>query len=78
MMRPAEFYLALDELLELPLGTIAGNESLEELETWDSLAVISFIALVDEQFGNLIESDKLAEAKTTGDLYRLATHEMAA
>ncbi len=71
-MQPAEFYLLLDEMLELDPGTLVGTERLEDLENWDSLAVISFIALVDEHFDRLIESEKLAKAETSGDLYRLA------
>lgn len=77
-MTPADFYALLDEMLELEAGTLTGDERLEELENWDSLAVISFIALVDENFGVLIESDKLAAAATTGELYRLATQQKAA
>ena len=46
-----EFLLALDEMLELDPGTLTGDETLESLEAWDSLAVISFIALVDEKTG---------------------------
>jgi acyl carrier protein len=77
-MTPAEFNLLLDEMLELEAGTLTGAERLEDIETWDSLAVISFIALVDEQFGTLIESEKLASAGTIGDLYQLATQQKAA
>ena len=77
-MTPAEFYALLDEMLELEPGTLSGAERLDELENWDSLAVISFIALVDEHFNVLIESDKLSAAPTTGALYRLATEQKAA
>jgi acyl carrier protein len=77
-MKPSEFFSLLDEMLELAPGTISGNERLEDLENWDSLAVISFIALVDEHFGILIESERLAAAETVGDLYGLATQQKAA
>lgn len=77
-MKPAEFYLLLDEVLELGAGTLKGDERLEDIETWDSLAVISFIALVDEHFGIVIESEKLAQAQSVADLYTLATQKKAA
>ena len=77
-MTPAEFYALLDEMLELEPGTLTGEERLDTLENWDSLAVISFIALVDEHFDTLIDSDKLAAAATTGALYQLATGQHSA
>ncbi len=77
-MTPTEFYAALDEMLELDPGTITGNERLEDVEAWDSLAVISFIALVDEKFDILVETEKLAAAESVGDLYALATRQKAA
>lgn len=77
-MQPQEFYRLLDEVLELPAGTLSGSERLEDIDTWDSLAVISFIALVDEHFGTIIESEKLAQAQSVADLYALATQKKAA
>lgn len=67
-----EFLLALDETLELEPGTLTGDETLESLESWDSLAVISFIALVDDAMGVVVEGEKLARAKTVEDLLTLA------
>ncbi len=72
-MQASEFYALLDEMLELDPGTITGTERLEDLENWDSLAVISFIALVDEHFNRLIETDKLVAAETVAALFALAT-----
>lgn len=71
-MDTKDFLLALDEMLELDPGTLTGNEELESLENWDSLAVISFIALVDEKLGLVVEGEKLAKAKTVADLLALA------
>ncbi|MGQ9371562.1 acyl carrier protein [Azospirillum sp. A39] len=67
-----DFLLALDEMLELDPGTLTGAEELESLDDWDSLAVISFIALVDEKLGIVVEGEKLANARTVGDLLTLA------
>lgn len=71
-MNTTEFLLALDEMLELDPGTLTGTEALEDLENWDSLAVISFIALVDEKLGLVVEGEKLVKAKTVADLLTLA------
>ena len=73
-----DFLLALDEMLELDAGTLTGAEELESLDNWDSLAVISFIALVDEKLGLVVEGEKLAKAKTVDDLLALAGVTVAA
>lgn len=73
-----DFLLALDEALELDPGTLTGEETLESLESWDSLAVISFIALVDETMGVVVEGEKLAQAKTVADLLALVGVAVAA
>lgn len=72
MMDGKDFLLVLDEMLELEPGTLTGSEDLESLDDWDSLAVISFIALVDEKLGIVVEGEKLASAKTVGDLLGVA------
>jgi acyl carrier protein len=74
-MQPVEFYALLDEILELPPGTIKGDEALEALDTWDSLAVISFIAMVDQHFEIILESQKLMKAGSVGELYALVQAE---
>lgn len=71
-MNAKDFLLALDEMLELDAGTLKGDETLESLDDWDSLAVISFIALVDDKLNLVVEGAKLAKAKTVDDLLRLA------
>lgn len=73
-----DFLLALDEMLELDAGTLQGDEELESLEGWDSLAVISFIALVDERIGIVVEGEKLAKARTVSDLLAVAGVAVAA
>lgn len=77
-MNSAEFLLELDEMLELAPGALTGAELLEEVEGWDSLAVISFIALVDEKLGLVVEGEKLARAKTVADLLDIAGVTVAA
>lgn len=77
-MNKRDFLLCLDEMLELAPGSLAGDEKLEALESWDSLAVISFIALVDERFGIVVEGRRLAQARTIDDLLALVDSKLAA
>ncbi|MCX7125542.1 MAG: acyl carrier protein [Gammaproteobacteria bacterium] len=71
-MEKKQFLLLLDELLELDNGTLQGSELLADLEAWDSLAAMGFIALVDENCGKIISPSGLVKAKTVNDLIKLA------
>ncbi|GGF24079.1 hypothetical protein GCM10011611_32710 [Aliidongia dinghuensis] len=77
-MKTSDFLTLLDNTLDLPEGTLQGNEQLSDIPEWDSLAVISFIALVDEQFGVILEGEKLAEAKSVADLLALLSVQLEA
>lgn len=70
-MTKTEFYVLLDELLELDAGTIKGGEALADLPRWDSLAVIGFIALLDEHFGASVPAAKINDCKRVPDLAAL-------
>jgi acyl carrier protein len=71
-MTPEEFLLEMDEILGLRAGTLRGNEKLEELETWDSTALISLIVLAEEHNGAQISPDQVVGCSTVADLLRLA------
>ena len=70
-MERTEFLLSLDELLELEPGSVKGSETLDSLEGWNSLAVISFMALVDEHFGISLQPRQIAACSTIADLVGL-------
>lgn len=62
----------LAEILELDANELLPSTLLDTLETWDSLATISFIALVDEKCGHVLAGDDLQKATTVSDLIALA------
>lgn len=68
----SEFLLQLDELLGLRPGTLKGQEKLEELENWDSTALVSLIALAEDNNDAQIALDDLVECSTVADLLRIA------
>lgn len=70
-MNKNQFLNLLDELQEVAHGTIKGDERLEDLPRWDSLAVIGFIAMLDEQFSLNVPAAKINDCKTVGDLMAL-------
>jgi len=71
MMRK-DFLSSLDELVELPPGTLQGPEKLDKLEQWNSMAVIGFIALVDTHNGMKLSPRDIANCSTVSDLLSLA------
>lgn len=64
-MEKKAFLGLVEEVLEVENGSLSGEES---LAGWDSLAVLSFIALVDEHLGVVIMPDQIANAKTLEEL----------
>jgi acyl carrier protein len=67
-----KFLLEMDEILGLPAGTLHGDEKLEELETWDSTALINLIVLAESNNDVRITPDQVVSCFTVADLLRLA------
>jgi acyl carrier protein len=71
-MTRKEFLVSMDTMLELPEGTLNGSERLEDLEQWNSMAMISFIALADENQRVKVSPRELAGCATVAELLDLA------
>jgi acyl carrier protein len=72
MMSREDFLKKLDEILELPPGTVRGPEKLDDYPLWDSTAMISFMALADEYNGSRLTPRQIPACQTIEDLLRLA------
>jgi len=66
-----EFLCLLDELFELPPGSLTGQEALADLEGWGSMAVVSFMALADEHYGVTLSPRQFGNCVTVNDLLAL-------
>ena len=77
-MNRDEFLLQMDEILDLPAGTLRGHERLEELQNWDSTSLITFIALAESNNGVSISPGQIVTCSTVADLLRLAQAERSA
>jgi acyl carrier protein len=77
MTRP-EFLRALEGQLELPAGSLNGNQTLTDIDGWDSLAAVMFIALADEKVGVTISGNQIAKAKTLDELMSLLGDKLSA
>lgn len=59
-----EQMLDIFEIEEIDSGVV-----LRELELWDSLSVISLLAVLDESYGINIEATEIADLVTVADLF---------
>jgi acyl carrier protein len=72
-MNKKEFLNEIEELLELDENSLTGTELLEELGDWDSLAIMGFIAIVDDNFEVTLEADKIVACVTVDHLILLVS-----
>ena len=71
-MNRNEFLLQMDEILDLPAGTLQGHEKLEELTNWDSTSLITFIAMAETNNGVNISPGEIVTCATVADLLNMA------
>ncbi len=67
-----DFFKQLAHIMEEDASAITGDKLFRDFHSWDSLAVISYVALVDEKYNLLVDVKKLNEAQTFDDLAELA------
>lgn len=68
----SEFYEGMAEIFETEIIAISPTFELHSSEAaWDSLAIVSTIALVDDCFGVMLEGKALGACLTILDIERL-------
>jgi acyl carrier protein len=73
----SEFYEGLAEILEIEPGEVSPEMALEE-NAWDSLAIVSTIALIDEVYDRSVSADALADCRTVSDIEKLVASSVGA
>jgi acyl carrier protein len=58
------------EILEIEVNEISLDSALDE-DSWDSLAVVTFISEIDSNFDQVISPSDVNEVKTVADLIDL-------
>lgn len=71
-MEKTVFLQKIDEVMSLPKGTIKGDESLDSLKSWDSVALMSFIALLDEEMAIRVTGKQVMQCHSIPELVALA------
>ena len=61
------------EFEETPAESFTPETVYKDLAEWDSLIVLSIIALVDDEFNVRITGQDLRDCKTIEDIFNLAT-----
>ena len=65
----------LKEMAEiLDEESVKESDRLEEFSSWDSLAVLSVIAMADEKYGAAFSAQEIRSAETIHALYELISH----
>lgn len=65
-----EFYVGLAEILEVEADQVSPQLDLTQ-HAWDSLGVVSTIALIDECFNLIVDGQKLGQCETVADILAL-------
>lgn len=57
------------ETLEIEDREISLSDQFRGFDEWDSLALLSVIAMIDEEYDVIIESNAFQKLQTVGDIY---------
>lgn len=63
-----KFIELFKETLEIEDGEVTLDTVFRDLDKWDSLAFLSVIAMIDEEYDLVIEGNDFRELKTISDL----------
>lgn len=70
-MKEQEKLQKLEELLDLEEGTLNAGCALSDIEEWDSIAHLSLILLLEEDYGREISGNELRALKTVQEILDL-------
>lgn len=59
------------ETLDTDQDNIKPDAELKSIEEWDSMGVISTIAMLDRKFGKILSAEQIEELKTVRDILDL-------
>jgi acyl carrier protein len=71
-MKESEIIELIAEVLELEIGDIDMSTVLADLPEYDSMAKLSVIVLMDEEFEKKLSGEAMEEFKTIGDVVAFA------
>ncbi|OGQ85268.1 MAG: hypothetical protein A2464_07440 [Deltaproteobacteria bacterium RIFOXYC2_FULL_48_10] len=76
-MTKAEFLNEIEKIIEVEKDTLKGSDRLDELENWDSFALMELIAMIDNNFAMTLEFEELDKCKIIDDIYALLSEHVS-
>ena len=70
-MSEQEKIAMLEEAWEMDDGSLAADTVLADVEEYDSMAKLSLIVLMDDEFGVKLTGDVIKRFETVGDILKL-------
>ena len=67
-MPSRDFLAEIEQIVEVPSGTLAMDSPLDSLDGWDSMAMLDFIAMADARLDATVSVALLSKCKTIADL----------
>ena len=65
----------LEDMLELDEGTLTEETALDDVDEYDSMAKLSLIVLMEDEFGVKLTGDVIKGFETVGDIVALMNKE---
>jgi acyl carrier protein len=70
-MENTEKIKLLEELLELDNNSLSVEKELSSIDEWDSVAILSLIVLLEDEFNKSVKGTAIKKCKTIGDILEL-------
>lgn len=70
-MNETEILGILDESLTVGKGTLHESDLLQNINEWDSIAIIMFLSAIEEKYGTTLDPEKLKKCLRVADLTTL-------
>ena len=70
-MSEREKLAMLEDMLELEEGDLTVDKALEDIDEYDSMAKLSLIVLMEDEFGVKLTGDVIRGFETVGDILKL-------
>ena len=65
------FFGKMDGLLNLPAGSVQANQPLQSLKNWDSLTILEFMVMADNDYHSDLQPSDIAACQTVAELAQL-------
>lgn len=58
----------IEEAMDVEEGSLTAETALDDVEEWDSITMLSLIAMLDDEFGKTISGKELKALKSVADI----------